>query len=157
MMKPSIAWALVGMQFGALAALVVFPAGTWWDRGPLSGTIALILVAVGLVVVVVAGAQLGRSLTPSPIPREEGTLVTTGIYSQVRHPIYTALLVAALGGVVWGGSLAHVIAWFFLFAVLSAKVAGEESLLREKFEDYAAYSTTTGRFFPKPSTRNASD
>ena len=151
-MKPSIAWALVGMQFGAIAALIVFPAGTWWDRGVASGTIALVLLGIGLVVVVMSGAQLGRSLTPSPIPREEGTLVTSGIYSRVRHPIYTGLLVAAIGGVVWGASLAHVIAWLFLFAVLSAKVAGEEGLLREKFEDYGSYASRTGRFFPPMSS-----
>jgi protein-S-isoprenylcysteine O-methyltransferase Ste14 len=148
-MKPSIAWALVGMQFGAIAALVVFPAGTWWDRGVTSGTVAAILLAAGLVLVALSGQRLGRSLTPSPIPREDATLVTTGVYSRVRHPIYTGLLVAAAGGVVWGASLAHLVAWLFLFAVLSAKVAGEESLLREKFEDYGSYVSRTGRFFPK--------
>ena len=67
-MKPSIAWALVGMQFGAIAALVVFPAGTWWDRGVTSGTVAAILLAAGLVLVALSGQRKGLVNSNSNVP-----------------------------------------------------------------------------------------
>jgi protein-S-isoprenylcysteine O-methyltransferase Ste14 len=33
--------------------------------------------------------DLGQNLTPLPHPRDEGQLVQTGIYSVVRHPLYS--------------------------------------------------------------------
>ena len=43
--------------------------------------------------------DLGRNLTPVPRPREDAELVETGVYSLVRHPMYGALIVTAVG---WG-------------------------------------------------------
>jgi len=51
----------------------------------------------GVLLGVIAGARLGGSLTPSPIPRESGELTTSGVYRFVRHPIYSALLLVGLG------------------------------------------------------------
>ncbi|MFN9061798.1 MAG: methyltransferase family protein, partial [Pseudanabaena sp.] len=33
--------------------------------------------------------DLGQNLTPLPHPRDDGQLVQTGVYSLVRHPLYS--------------------------------------------------------------------
>jgi len=85
-MKPSVGWALVGMQFGVLSALLVFPAGDGWPRNWIVGAGAAALLIAGVLTAVVASFRLGTSLTPLPIPKNNGTLARDGIYRTVRHP-----------------------------------------------------------------------
>jgi len=148
--KPSLAWALVGTQFGLLAALVLLPSGGLWGRGlvvvvVLSG----LLIAGGLILVALAGFGLGRSLTALPIPKNDGQLVTTGLYRWVRHPIYTGVVLAALGLMVAGASVAHLVGFLALYVVLMTKAQLEEKLLAERYQEYEAYAQRTGRFFPR--------
>jgi len=148
-MNTSTAWALVGAQFGLIVGLVVLPAGDLWEQNLVSGIVAGVLIAVGIVVALVGGLRLGGALTPLPIPKDGQTLVTTGIYRFVRHPIYTGVLSLAAGLVVWGGSVAHIIGWAALFLVLSIKALGEEVMLSERHEEYAEYKKTSGRLIPR--------
>lgn len=148
-MTPSTGWALVGAQFGLLAALVILPAGELWPRGPVSLIAGGVLLVGGFVVAALAGLRLGRSLTPLPIPKDDGELITAGVYHYVRHPMYTGVLMASAGLVVAQASLAHLVGWVLLWGVLTLKALGEERMLREKYNDYAEYSKKTGRFFPQ--------
>jgi protein-S-isoprenylcysteine O-methyltransferase Ste14 len=148
-MTPSTGWALVGAQFGLLAALVILPAGELWPRGLVSVIAGGVLLVGGCVVAALAGLRLGPSLTPLPIPKEDGELVTAGLYRYVRHPIYTGVLMAGAGLVVVQASLAHLVGWAALWGVLTLKALGEERMLTEKYDGYAEYSKKTGRFFPQ--------
>jgi len=82
--------------------------------------------------------------------REEHHLVTSGPYTRMRHPLYTAMCG-------WGVSLALVTAnWVFVamavavFAVFFARVPREEQMMIERFGDqYRQYMKKTGKFFPK--------
>ncbi len=82
--------------------------------------------------------------------RANHRLVTSGPYSRVRHPMYTAILV-------WVTSLGFVIAnWVpIIFAVsvaviLVARVPREEQMMIERFGDeYREYMKRTGRLLPK--------
>lgn len=147
-MKTSTAWALVGTQFGLILGLVVLPGGDLWQRGEVVGAIAAFCVLAGVGVAGAAGLRLGTALTPLPIPRDGAGLVTSGLYRWVRHPIYSGVLLAAGGLVVWGASAAHVIGLLVLYAVLRTKSVGEEKMLAERHESYAAYARTTGRLVP---------
>jgi protein-S-isoprenylcysteine O-methyltransferase Ste14 len=147
-MTPSTGWALVGAQFGLLAALVVLPAGDVWPRGLVSLALGGVLLVGGFVIAALAGLRLGPSLTPLPIPKDDGELVTAGLYHYVRHPIYTGVLMAGAGLVVAQASLAHIVGWVLLWGVLTLKAVGEEKMLAEKYDGYAEYSKKTGRFSP---------
>jgi protein-S-isoprenylcysteine O-methyltransferase Ste14 len=82
--------------------------------------------------------------------RANHRLVTSGPYSRIRHPMYTAIWV-------WVTSLGFVIAnWVpIIFAVgaaviLVARVPREEQMMLERFGDeYREYLKRTGRFLPK--------
>lgn len=147
-MTPSTGWALVGAQFGLLAALVILPAGDLWPRGVITSVLGGALVAGGAVIAILAGLRLGPNLTPTPLPKEDGELITAGFYQYVRHPIYTGVLLAAAGVVVFQSSIAHIVGLVLLWGVLTIKALGEERMLAEKYEAYVSYATRTGRFLP---------
>jgi protein-S-isoprenylcysteine O-methyltransferase Ste14 len=78
----------------------------------------------------IAKLQLGRSFTPKAEARE---LVTHGLYSRIRHPIYFFSTLSLLGIGICLGS------WYF-YAYMGIAVAGqlwrihrEERVLRENF------------------------
>lgn len=81
---------------------------------------------------------------------KEHHIVTSGPYTRIRHPLYTAMFA-------WAIALALLTAnWIFVaFAVLSiagtvARVPKEEQMMIEVFGDeYKEYMKRTGRFFPK--------
>ncbi len=93
--------------------------------------------------------ELGRFWSAQLQLRTSHRLVTSGPYSRIRHPMYTAILG-------WAMSLGFVIAnWvpFFLAACavvfFVARVPREEQMMLEQFSDeYREYMKRTGRFFP---------
>ena len=66
--------------------------------GPLFPVLGTLLVAAGLGVTVWARRHLGRDWSSSVQVKEGHRLVRTGPYRWVRHPIYSGLLLAFLGG-----------------------------------------------------------
>lgn len=78
-------------------------------------------------------------------------LVTTGIYSKVRHPIYAAFLYAVTGSILIFDNLflifLPVIFWLILTVVIKNT---EEKWLIEWYGDYyLIYSRNVNRFIPK--------
>ena len=137
---------------GILLVLVIAAAsvGPGW-RGPLR----LVSTAVGGLLLVAGGVlaargvvDLGPARTPLPYPRDGATLVKSGAYGLVRHPIYGGLAVAALGwALVWASLPGLVLAPILLFW-LDLKSRREEAWLEARFEGYAAYRAKTRRLIP---------
>jgi protein-S-isoprenylcysteine O-methyltransferase Ste14 len=113
------------------------------------GYVGLGLIMLGSAILLYSFLGLGNSLTPLPIPREGGSLVVTGMYSRVRHPIYFALLIMGLGVVLDAGYWPQLLILIMLYTLLSIKADFEESLLRQKYSDYKKYAEKTPRFFPR--------
>lgn len=103
---------------------------------------------LGIVGVLVCAASLRRSLTVMPIPKEEGKLSTTGLYRYVRHPMYSSVLLFALGIALHSGSAIKYLLMVFLYILFHMKSVYEEKYLRLKYPDYAEYSARIPRFFP---------
>jgi len=82
---------------------------------------------------------LGGSLTPYPRPKHEALLVTRGVYSQVRHPIYAGITFLLLGIGMMSGNLARVILAAIGLLFFDRKATLEEKWLEERFPAYPAY------------------
>ena len=67
------------------------------------------------------------------------TLVDTGLYGIVRHPMYLGLLLFLLGTALWFQSYPSLIAAPFAFLPILARVSIEERTLRGDLPGYAAY------------------
>lgn len=119
--------------------------GPWWLS--LLG-IALCLAAGVLDVSAVSSFR--RSQNPIFTPTEARRLETGGLYRYIRHPMYVALFLAAVGmplilRSLWGAILA-LLAFVPLLAV---RIRWEEARLTDHFGDeYRAYAARTKRFVP---------
>ena len=128
---------LVFLQFALIIVLAIFP-----DSANVSSALNIggtVLIAIGLVLLFAGFRGLGKSLTANPVPNADGVLVTTGIYSIVRHPIYLGLLIITLGLVVSSGVWAQIMVWIALAVLLVYKMRWEEVLLSAKYKGYTEY------------------
>lgn len=82
-----------------------------------------------------------------PAPRAGGRLVREGPYRWIRHPMYSALLLAGLGVVLGAGGWSALVLGA-LAIVLWAKSRIEEQGMRAAHPDYADYQRRTKRFVP---------
>jgi len=107
-----------------------------------------------LAVVYLVFKSLGPNVTRTAATRPEHSLVTSGPYRWVRHPLYTTATVAMLGLSLAASSwliAAFAVAGFGLLAVRTREE--EAALLRRFGNEYRSYARRTGRYLPKRGRR----
>lgn len=141
------AWAYVLVQ-GILLVLIVFlnsKIGPQFHRFRGMGTG---IEWLGIIGILVCAANLGRSLTALPLPKDSGKLSTSGLYRYVRHPMYSSVLLFSFGIAVGSGSLFKYILVLSLYALFHFKSVYEERYLNQRYSDYHQYSSRIPRFIP---------
>ena len=152
-----IGWVLVGAQALLLILFVLLPKRRSLFAPPdFLDVLGIILMVGGIALVIISLVSLGAALTPTPVPQESAALRTKGIYSVVRHPVYSGILVAALGFTLAVGSIWQVVMWVALAVFFYAKAFWEDRLLAEKhgvaWFDYADHvSSFIPRFWVRAS------
>jgi protein-S-isoprenylcysteine O-methyltransferase Ste14 len=72
-----------------------------------------------------------------------GDLITKGIYSKIRHPMYLGFILWLIGSPVYFGAVfSFIISFFFIGNVLFWRYL-EETELDKRFPDYKVYRTKT--------------
>jgi len=107
-----------------------------------------LLVGAGLVLALLALYEMRRFRT-TPIPHQEAErLVTTGIFSRSRNPIYLGDLMILAGLILrWDAVLSLPLLPIFLWILERRFVIPEENRLRRRFRaDFARYCTKTRRW-----------
>ena len=103
----------------------------------------------GLALFVWMFRHLGLNVTSTSMPRARATLVTTGPYRWVRHPMYSAALLLVFAATLLTANVVVAAGGAVMFLLLAARTRIEEARLVEKFGDaYRAYQRRTGRFLP---------
>lgn len=94
--------------------------------------------------------HLGHNVTATSMPRSEATLVTTGPYRWVRHPMYTVVLLFTIACSLLTASWFIAACGIAAFILLALRSVTEERRLVEKFGDaYRDLQRRTGRFLPR--------
>ncbi len=92
--------------------------------------------------------SLGANLTAVPYPKAQSTLVQTGPYRFVRHPMYCGGILMAFGCALWVHSwltLAYALALLVFFDIKSRL---EEKWLGDKFSGYSQYQARVRKLIP---------
>ena len=110
---------------------------------------SIFLISTAIIVSQLAIVTLGKFFDRLTI-KVDHQLVTNGIYSLIRHPIYTSYILLFLGFCLMLQSL---LGFSLLLTVcliwFGKRINIEEKMLQEKFgEDYQYYSQKTKRLFP---------
>jgi protein-S-isoprenylcysteine O-methyltransferase Ste14 len=107
-----------------------------------------IILPAGLILLAVAIFRMGPNLTAVPYPKAAGTLIETGPYRLVRHPMYSGGVLIALGWafLVHGWlTLAYAI---IMLVFLDIKSRREEEWLKIKFPGYGEYQKRVRKLIP---------
>ncbi len=144
--------ALLAFMLGTFAFLIN-PGWLNFTKIPMPDYLRLLGIPLGLLTLILNGwmfRHLGDNVTKTSMPRENASLVTTGPYRWIRHPMYSFggllflsfTLLASSWLIALGGSVALV--------MIAFRARLEEQRLIGKFGDaYRNYMKRTGRFLPR--------
>jgi len=120
-----------------------------WSGHPAVAAAGFLIQVCGFAFTIWARSYLGALWSGGVVLREGHTVVDTGPYRLVRHPIYAGLLLAMLGSFLMKGSVFWLVVLVLTTAALLWKALAEERLLtRELGEAYAAYRRRTRMIIP---------
>jgi protein-S-isoprenylcysteine O-methyltransferase Ste14 len=110
----------------------------------------VILFSLGLWLFHQSHVDLSTNWSVSLDIREDHELITSGVYRHVRHPMYSAILLQAVGQELiapnWIVGVFYLCAFILMF---SFRVGPEEQMMLQQFGDrYEAYMRTSQRLIP---------
>lgn len=145
-----------------LAGLVMFGTVIAWIARPASVAFAAVALPDGIrwtgagmvtssaALIVWVFHHLGLNLTDTVVVRERATLVTTGPYRFVRHPLYTAMIPAVLGLALLSANLLVLAAGAIAGTLIGRRTRIEEAhLIARHGAAYRDYAAITPRYLPR--------
>lgn len=143
----------VVVQFALFALIATGPLQAGWLLAPVmlrepALWTGVLLIVLGIALSALSVVVLGHNLSPLPHPKTGASLVESGPYRLVRHPIYTGLIIAAVGWALFTNTLLTFGYALALAALFDVKSHREERQLRKQFPEYASYQERTKRLIP---------
>jgi protein-S-isoprenylcysteine O-methyltransferase Ste14 len=135
-------------RISALIGTFLLPVVVFFPRRELSlitGIVSTLLTLSGNAFAIVVLVQLRESFS---IMAEARQLVTAGVYRRVRHPLYLAEEIAAIGVVMQFFSPWTALILAVQFGFQLRRMGNEEVILSEIFPEYLAYRERTARLVP---------
>lgn len=146
-------WYVV-VQVILLGWVAISPFGPDWfpawsaPWGAVARWVGAALLVVATLIFGAGVLRLGRNLSPLPHPKDDATLVESGVYSLIRHPLYAGLIGLSVGWALFMASTLTVICAALLFVFFDVKTRREERWLMIKFPTYADYRRRVKKFVP---------
>lgn len=132
-----------------LILLIASPAQALMPK-TLPAVLGCLLLSLGIAFFMWAAFSLKwKNLTAMPEPVRNGHLIEQGPYRYIRHPMYTALIVCAIGAAIGHGDGLKVLYVVLLIMVLWVKLRREETFLTAAYPAYASYMARTHALIPQ--------
>lgn len=140
-------YALVFLQFLCIA-LLASPLSDFFNL-TLITLFGLLLVADATALAVWALISMSRgTFQVLPEPSKSAQLTMNGPYRWIRHPMYSAVLLAGVGAVLVHSTLWHCMIFLCLSLVLYFKIKREEAALLKRYAEYEAYRLRSKAIVP---------
>ncbi len=138
----------------ATALYIISPEWMAWSSLPLPAWLrwaGVGLAVLGFALLQWAHQALGRNWSDTPRLTKDQTLITSGPYHWIRHPIYTAFLLIMSAPFFLSANWIIGGLWIGMTALeVISRIKFEEAAMAEHFGDhYRAYMEKTGRLLPK--------
>ena len=101
--------------------------------------LGFIIILIASIIMFLAIKDLGSNLSPFPRPIAKGKLITSGIYSLIRHPMYYSLILISFGIFIIKFSIYYLFLTISLALVIKLKIILEEQYLKNKYKNYFLY------------------
>jgi len=142
----------VAILFGSLAVgrlLGVSAQSHLWQTTLASGVLSDCIVLAGAAFTIWARITLGRNWSAEVTFKQDHELVESGPYALARHPIYTGIILMALGTAIDYGRTIGFALFLALCGGLWWKARQEERIMSSHFPDaYAEYRTRVRAIIP---------
>lgn len=146
---------LLGLTgFLAILAYVIQPDWLSWASLSLpewSRWIGVGIALAGFALLQWSQSTLGRNWSDTPRMMKEQSLVTSGPYRWIRHPIYSAFILILGSTLLISANWLIGLSWIGMTVLeVASRIGFEETLMLEFFgEQYREYMKKTGRFAPR--------
>ncbi len=133
----------ITFQLGSLAYIAL--------TGPLFAKTwhGLLIEFAGFALVIWAVKTMKRNANVTPVPKENGHLITSGPYKYIRHPMYIAQIIAVIPLIYENYTESRGIALAVLIITLLFKLHYEEKRLIMHFgQSYVDYQKTSKKLLP---------
>jgi protein-S-isoprenylcysteine O-methyltransferase Ste14 len=134
---------IITFAFFSLAAMIVVSALDFrlgWSFVPAEvSVVGDALVAVGLLIAMITTIQNGYAAANIKVESAQ-TVVSTGLYSVVRHPMYFGNVVLMIGIPLALGSYWGLLATILAVPILALRIEDEEKMLRQELDGYDEYT-----------------
>jgi protein-S-isoprenylcysteine O-methyltransferase Ste14 len=138
---------LIGLVFLGPRTLPSLPT---WPRPVIKVSVftGVALMFAGCCLLLASLVRLGSNLTPLPYPKQHATLVQTGPYHVVRHPMYSGGIMLAYGWALAVSGWLTLVYATVLLVFLDIKSDREEQWLTDKFPGYPEYQRRVRKLIP---------
>ena len=155
-MGSKIAGLLGMLGFAAIVIYSVKPDWLSWASLPLPlwlRSMGVGLALLGFALLQWAQNTLGKNWSDTPRMMKEQSLITSGPYQFIRHPIYTAFVLILGSTLFISANWLIGLAWIGMTVIeVASRIGFEEKLMLEYFGDpYREYMKRTGRLLPRMS------
>jgi protein-S-isoprenylcysteine O-methyltransferase Ste14 len=137
----------------AVFAFLIYPPWMAWSRLDLPEWARWLGVGMGAAGDALAYwtfRNLGSNVSPTVVTRKNHSLVTSGPYRWVRHPLYLMGLIGYTGFALLAENWFIALMAVLTFTLINLRLPKEEARLIERFgSEYRDYMRRTGKFLPK--------
>ena len=118
---------------------------------PVPYAVGLVFMVAGLWLFYRSHTDLGTNWSVTLQMRDDHHLITSGVYSKVRHPMYTSMFLLGIAQILflpnWIAGPAYLLSFGLLYIL---RVKAEERMMLDRFgSEYEAYMRRSGRLIPR--------
>lgn len=143
---------LAVFEIGTVVAWIVFARGRWGILDEPDTAVAIagsLLALTGALLAAWAKARLGRLFSPQLGVQKDHSLVTTGPYAVVRHPIYLGIIDFIIGSALYFNDLGLLVVGLLFVVYFAAQIRVEERQFAAHFGDeWREYRQRTPALLP---------